>query len=368
MAPAELRERALETIITIRIQLQEAAYAGIFVGSEAVERALEQISRSNDVGLDEFLDQVESAGITPENLRLIVRNELIISRLVDLVIEPSVRIADREISVYLDKYRSEFGPVLQYDLDAIVLHVPSEATSAMKADLMNSAELILQELENGIRFQEMARELSQYEGVEAGSLGWTRIDALDRSLAGAVQKAGLRSYAGPVDVGDAIFIVGVKDRRTVSGIDVAPSRYFRLRQLLIRYKNESQRETVIERLNRFRERIANGESFADLARRYTEVAQFRESGGEIGWVAEEDLPPDLVAQLDALDVDDLTQVAIFDDSAVLFQLLGTRLANEEENIRKAVVQSLRRRRTQDAHVEWLRERRAESQIIYREVL
>ena len=77
--------------------------------------------------------------------------------------------------------------------------------------------------------------------------------------------------------------------------------------ILIKAASDAESEQAFSRISELRERIVSGESFADLAREYSEDPLSAAEGGSLGAVRAGDMVPTFEAELNSLEVGELSQ-------------------------------------------------------------
>jgi hypothetical protein len=114
-AQAEMRSQALEVLINTTLLKQEAAARAVAISDEEVEERINAI-REEIGGAEVLAERMESLGINDEKLRVDVRDELTIQKLLDQVFaEANIQITEEEIaSVYEGAGGKEAGlPALE---------------------------------------------------------------------------------------------------------------------------------------------------------------------------------------------------------------------------------------------------------------
>src|SRR5690606_4486281 len=111
------------------------------------------------------------------------------------------------------------------------------------------------------------------------------------------------------------------------------------------------------RLLQLRERIVNGESFADLARLQSQDAS-ASKGGDLGWISPGDTVPEFERAMNQLQVNQVSEPIKTEFGWHLIQVLGRRDEDmSKERLRLAARQALRARKSDEAYQEWLRQLR-----------
>ncbi len=367
-SPRRQREISLDAIIDLRVQTQFAERRGITVPQDSVERAIESIAQANNVTVGQMQDDLEQSDIEFDFFRGVVRDRLIVSRLVDEFLAPTIVVEDGEIDGYLKKFGDELAPVDEFDVSVIVFHIPQGVTADERRELGGIVNSVVNDIYRGEDFSQLQQTLSRYEGVEVGNLGWNRLNTLNPVVAEAVSRLKVGEAVGPVDAGSAFLIARLNDVRRTGGFDAPPRRMYQLRQIVIGTRGGLSQDEAAERLNGLREQIIQGQDFAEIARIHTENADNRESGGELGWLSEAELPSAFTAVFENLNVGDVSPVLHFADRQFLFQLLGRRMSNFKENQREYVRGQLRNRQLDQAHSDWVVNLRDEASIEMRTVL
>ena len=97
----ELARLVLERIILERAQLQLAKENGIRVDDLTVDQAEETVARQNQVSREELRRRVAAEGMSWNEFRNDLRNQLLLTRLREREVNARVRISDVEIEQYL---------------------------------------------------------------------------------------------------------------------------------------------------------------------------------------------------------------------------------------------------------------------------
>jgi peptidyl-prolyl cis-trans isomerase SurA len=141
---------------------------------------------------------------------------------------------------------------------------------------------------------------------------------------------------------------------------------YHLRNILMRvpdFAAEAEKQAVSEQMRQIRSRIEAGESFADLARAYSQ-SPVAEDGGDIGEFAKETLSPKIQAALDGLVPGQATGVLDTDQG---FQLFYVEAINRTEgkpldSVRQEIHQKLFDEVVDKKFLSWLEDLRSQSHI------
>ncbi|MCP3970459.1 MAG: hypothetical protein GY717_09125 [Rhodobacteraceae bacterium] len=123
------------------------------------------------------------------------------------------------------------------------------------------------------------------------------------------------------------------------------------------------RSALILALRSFKERIEDGETFADLARKHSERAGTRESGGRIGWVRRGEINDAAFDAACAPDENSLTDVVPTPSGYLLMQVIDKDLSVLPlDEVRDEIRRELRDAQARAAFREWVSQLMAKADI------
>lgn len=163
----------LHRLIDRRLQEQDAEQLGITVTDAELHQALEDIKTRNRFASDEMLaTALATEGLTMEQYRRQLRSELLVAKLVSREVRSTVVVSPEEVRVYYDQHPEEFALPERIKLRQIFFAAPA-ANAEDHANARVKAQAILDELNNGADFDQMAKRYSNGpEAKEGGELGW----------------------------------------------------------------------------------------------------------------------------------------------------------------------------------------------------
>lgn len=237
----ELRQQVLEQMILEKLQLQVAKRMGITVENAAIDRAIEDIARRNNLTLDALKQALAADGITFEQFREQIRREMIIARLRDREMEGRVTVSDAEVDHFLAnnpdlmrRIEAEAGNVMQTHVRHILIRT-NQATNdeAAKAKLLALRERIV----NGADFAELAKANSDDgSAFRGGDLGWINPGDTVPEFEEAMNRLAPGEISQPVKTPFGWHLIQVLERRPLTDSEDYRRNY--ARQLLRRQKLE----------------------------------------------------------------------------------------------------------------------------------
>jgi parvulin-like peptidyl-prolyl isomerase len=165
---------ALTKLIERRLQLQEAKAKKVEVSDLEVKQAIEQMKRLG-----------RSFDLTNANHVQAVRDQLLLTRVVDLHIRGNITVGDSELKRFYQEHRDRFALPEEYQLSQIIIHPRS---SDGLADALTKARRAMDDLKRGEKFEEVAMQYSDgANALHGGRLGWVRqgelLPAIERAVA-----------------------------------------------------------------------------------------------------------------------------------------------------------------------------------------
>lgn len=365
MPPSDiLRKQVLERLIMQRLQIQEAAKVGIRVGDDALNAALKQIADKNQLTLRQFRDVLEKDGYDFSQFRETIRDEMIIARLRKSQVEDRVVVSDREVDNFLATQKIQDGGQVEYDLQHILISLPEAASPEEVQAAQEKLEKIQALLKEGGEFSQVAAGYSDGQNaLEGGELGWRKQGELPSLFADVVPTLAVGEVSQPLRSGSGFHLVRVKDKKSE---DVHLVKQTLASHILIKTNELTTDEEAQQRLEKLRERIVNGEDFAELARANSDDTGSAIDGGSLGWVSPGVMVPEFEEKMNSLAVGEMSDVFKSRFGWHLIKVFDRREENMAEEYQRSKAREQIRQRKIDEEMEtWLRSMRDEAYVEYR---
>lgn len=365
MPPSDiLRKQVLERLIMQRLQIQEADKVGIRVGDDALNAALKQIADKNQLTLRQFRDVLEKDGYDFSQFRETIRDEMIIARLRKSQVEDRVVVSDREVDNFLATQKIQDGGQVEYDLQHILISLPEAASPEEVQAAQEKLEKIQALLKEGGDFSQVAAGYSDGQNaLEGGELGWRKQGELPSLFADVVPTLAVGEVSQPLRSGSGFHLVRVKDKKSE---DVHLVKQTLASHILIKTNELTTDEEAQQRLEKLRERIVNGEDFAELARANSDDTGSAIDGGSLGWVSPGVMVPEFEEKMNSLAVGEMSDVFKSRFGWHLIKVFDRREENMAEEYQRSKAREQIRQRKIDEEMEtWLRSMRDEAYVEYR---
>lgn len=363
LPPPEVLERqVLERLTLVRLQLQRADSTGVRVTDTEVDDAIGRILQQNRIDLTQMQQQLQQDGFTLAEFRKTMRDELMVQKLRQRVVESRADVSPSELEIALASGAHQRGEV---KLSVLLIGVPDGASSEQIETAREKVAGVRKLLEKGeMDFAAAAIRYSDApQALEGGDLGWRRYDQIPPNFADLVGAMQAGEVSQPVRTASGFYLIKVTDKRANSKIVVSE---FKARKILVKITELQDANAARREIDAIRARLQKGESFEKLARELSEDDATAPLGGEMEWFVLDSLAPEFAEILTQLKDGEYSQPFRDASGWQLLQRVGTRSADRtEEYQRSQVMESLRQRKGDDAYEQFLRQLRGEAYIDYR---
>ncbi|MEJ2174501.1 MAG: peptidylprolyl isomerase [bacterium] len=364
-----LERQVLEQLILQKAQLRLARDTGIQVDDVQLDRSIGRIAEANKLSVPEFRRQLERDGVSYEQFREEVREQILLARVREREVDNKIQVSESEIDLYLEENKIPATDRIEYNVAHILVRVPEQANPDQIAAARERVDKVRAEAQAGADFAELAASASDGpNALRGGALGWRGEDRLPELFTKALKglKEGevsevLRSPAG-------FHLLKLLGRRSVGGASGGAAGEPQVvqthaRHILVRTSEAVSEAEAQRRLLDLRERMTRGGAdFAELARLHSEDGTAAR-GGDLGWLYPGDTVPDFERAMDSLQPGEISQPVQTPFGWHLIQVLERRKADmSADRLRLRARQVLRERKSDEAYQEWLRQLRDQTYV------
>ncbi|MBU4009449.1 MAG: peptidyl-prolyl cis-trans isomerase, partial [Proteobacteria bacterium] len=130
---------------------------------------------------------VAKDGLTFDEFRGKLKENILRSRLLDIKIKSKIVITKDDIKAYYESHKSDYMPKKKYHLLNIIKKVDSYADEDEKHEAMLVMEKIYAELIEGRLFEEVGKDYSELPSIETSDLGTFKFDELSQQVQDAIK-------------------------------------------------------------------------------------------------------------------------------------------------------------------------------------
>ncbi len=203
----KLREDVLQQLINEKLTDQQVAKAGIEVSDKEIDEAVERMKQANRLTDEKLRHVLELEGVTMEEMRQKMRENILRSRLVSFEVKSKIVVTEEDIEACYIKEGDKYCEAKKYHLRCILMRTPSGGDKRATEKKMQE---IHEKLEQGEDFQELARMYSHPTLAKSGGyLGAFDQETLSSQIRDAVSplKEGEFTPVLDTDQGFQIFLV-----------------------------------------------------------------------------------------------------------------------------------------------------------------
>lgn len=362
---ANARSGALDRAISQLVKRQQATLMGISISDGQIAARLNEIGDQNDVSPDELLEHFVDNGLTMEDVRVSLEENLIDESLTRRVLARRVVVREAEIDRYLKVNNSEFEMGEQYNLTIIVIPDNNQLTFAARREFRRIAKEIAFEIKSGADFRAIAAAVRQIEGIDAGDVGWIEVSQIDPEVLRGISGAGLGGHIGPVKSEGSMIFALVNDHRKSGRVELPEVREFQIARIVLISSNDAGAEVITEQMEVLRRNILEGADFGSLAKLYSHDNETRQDGGDMGWVSEDNLPFEYSEVLRNMEPGQISTVQSIGNAVYVLKLQAVRKGSYESSKRSVVREKLRNLKLRNESAKWVDQLRSAAVIKYR---
>ena len=360
-----LVQQVLERLISERLQLNMGYNAGIRITDTELNDAMARIATGNQLTMEQYIEQIHASGSTLANVRDEIRDEMILMRVQQGQVMRRIRISNQELDNFLNSEEGRFMTSPDVNVGHILLPVPSGKSSDEVNAILQRAQSLLSEAQNGTDFRQLAiANSADQTALQGGDLGWRKMAQLPGVFIEAVEKLDIGQISDPIRSDAGYHLIKLYERR--GGGEQLIEQHF-ARHILIKPNEIRDEATAVSQLKELRERIKDGEDFALLAKEFSEDPGSALNGGELGWSTPGMFVPEFEQTMGSIELNEVSAPFLSQFGWHILQVTERRKQDFSENITRNRAQNLLRQRKYEEELQvWLQEIRDEAFVEVKE--
>lgn len=356
-----LRQQVTERLVLQEIQLQRANKLGLRVTDEALNNALREVAKQNNIEFAQLPDALAGEGINYAEYREQMRREMTLSLLRQRDVYARIYVSPRELDQFIARQAASKNENSAYEVSHILLALPEAASPGQLEQVEKKAQELYERAKGGEDFGQLALANSQAQtALERGKIGWRKGNELPTFMADVVAGMKPGDVSAPIRTPSGFHIVRLDDVRADDQPVIV--QQIHARHILLKPNELQDDETVRGRLQTMRDRIASGaEDFAAIAKAASEDPGSSSEGGDLGWTSPGTFVPEFEEQLQRLQEDEISQPFRTQYGWHVAQLLGRRTQDmSSEDRRRRAFEQIRASKADEETELWLRRLRDEA--------
>lgn len=357
-----LKKQVLERMIRDKVQLQQAAQFGIQVDDISLNRMIDSMAKKNDMSLNQLRATLEQEGIDFGDFRSQTRDELIIQELQKRMVADKVNVTPQEIKQFLDSSMQQGKSGTEFHLLHILIATPENASPDDIQNAQKKVENIYQQLLQGADFKQLAiRESNGSNALNGGDLGTRKANELPELFLQAIEGLQQGEVSKPIRSASGFHIL--KLASSSSNVEMVTQTH--ARHILIRTSADIDDNKARESLQDIKNRIEQGEDFADLANEFSEDPGSKIKGGDLGWANPGTFVPAFERVMASLADGEISDPFKSQFGWHIMQVLERREVDMAKTVMEAkAMQAIRARKIDEELRLWLRKVRDEAYVEY----
>ena len=205
----------LEDMIDRKLQMAAAKRGGMDVTDKELAEALADIMSRNKMDSKQFEAALAKEGLTLEQYRTELREQMTLSRVFNKYVRSSVAINEAEARLFYQNNLKTYSSPDEIRVRQIFLPLPENATSDQEAEIRDKALRAYERAKKGEDFIRLVHEVSQ--GVTAkqdGDLGFMQREHMLPEIEEAVRTLKTGEIAGPVKFAGGYNVIKLEEIRT----------------------------------------------------------------------------------------------------------------------------------------------------------
>ncbi|MCU7849762.1 MAG: peptidylprolyl isomerase [Candidatus Thiodiazotropha sp. (ex Lucinoma kastoroae)] len=356
-----LQQQVLERMITKRLQLQTAQRLGLSVNDATLTKAITNIAKTNQISLLQLRETLEADGISFPLFREQLRDDILINRLKQKEVINRIVITEQDVATFLAREMGTSRQRSAAHLLHILIATPEGASPQDVQAAKQQAQSVYDQLQQGADFSDLALRLSDgRQALDGGDLGWIEISRIPSLFTSVIDEMEPDSISEPIRNASGFHIIKLSE---VKGGNKLIINQTHARHILVNTNEIVSDSEAQQRLETLRERIIDGDSFESLARSHSDDKASAIKGGDLGWTSPGDLVDQFEEQMDALDINQISEPFQTQFGWHIVQPLERRQHdNTEEALKNRVRQEIQKQKSEEAIALWLRRLRDEAYV------
>ena len=354
-----IREEVLERLIVQRLQLQRADRYGIRVSDEALNAAIANVAKNNDVSFEEFPKILDKEGINYNDYRNELRQQITIEQLRQREVISRIAVSESELDNFLIFQKDQDRLNYEYDLSHILIPVSSRAGDGEinnKQDLINE---LYEEIIDGKDFDDVAVEFSRgQQALSGGRLGWLKGEQLPDVFVRVASELKNGELSLPFETSSGFHLIKLN---AVKGNEPILEEQIKVRHILIKTNEVLDDSAAEEKLKTIRQQIIDEGNFGAVAAAVSEDSGSAQDGGDMGWATRGFFVPEFEEIAYSLEENEISQPFRSRYGWHIIEYLGKRIFDNTEEIQKRkAISSIRNSKLSSEIEIWASELRDEA--------
>ena len=362
---AVLERQVLERLVLVKLQVARATESGIRIGDAELTNAVNAVAQQNGTTPDGLRQRLEADGMSFDEFRSSLRDEITIQRLRQSYAQSRVQVSEGEVDAAI---AAQAASGVQYRLAHILVAVPDGASAEQISTGKSKIDGVKALIDKGeLDFSAAAVRYSDSpNALEGGDLGWRSVDEIPTAFVEMLKGMNPGQVVGPLRGPSGFQLLKLVEVRDAAQTEKRSVTEYNARHILVRVTPTQDVAAAKAKIDTLRARIAGGADFVEVAKESTEDANSRDDGGDLGWFPADAFGPAFGQQVTGLQDGQVSAPFRTDAGWHIVQRVGSRQTDvTDQNRRAQIRETIGRRKAEDEYNRFLQELRGEAYVSFR---
>jgi peptidyl-prolyl cis-trans isomerase SurA len=352
-----LDKQVLDRLILQRLQINRAKDIGIRVSDAELNQTIQSIASSNKMTQEQFQARLNQEGLSFEDYRNNLHDELMQQRLRQSYVQSRVQVSENEVEQLVASQQAAGPEVLLGNILVALPESPSaEQIATAKRKIDGVRDLIVKAQ---ITFKAAAIRYSDAQNaLDGGEIGWRAYDSIPPQFTSIIAEMKAGDVSQPVRGPSGYQLISVAEIRDSKATMVDE---FRAQAILIDPNAVGGNEVARQRAEEIYGRLIKGEDMAKLAKEFSSNDLNADTGGMLEWFTQNQWGTQVGNQIVLLKDSELSPVIQSDAGYLIIKRLGKRSQDANaDNKRRQARETIGQRKAEEEYERFLRQLRAEA--------
>ncbi|MBF0505825.1 MAG: peptidylprolyl isomerase [Nitrospirae bacterium] len=199
----------LDSLIDMKLKLQEAEKDGITVSDNDVETAIKNIKNKYSMTDEMMSESIKKDGFTLATYKKKLAEQILLNRVIEHEVREKILVTERDVDAYLAGHKDAAKDTEGFEISQIFLKKKGD-----DKQLEEKAQEIYKKLKAGDSFAGLAAQYSDDQNAKnGGELGFVRKCDMSKEFADVCSSIKTGGVSEPISRGDGIYIIRVNEAR-----------------------------------------------------------------------------------------------------------------------------------------------------------
>lgn len=354
---AILERQVLDRLILQKLQVNRANAIGIRITDAELNQSIQGIATNNKLTLEQFQDRLVKEGLSYDDYRNKLRDELLVQRLRQSYVQSRVTVSENEVEQMMSSQKNA-GP--EVSLGNLLVSLPESPSATQVETAKKKIDGIRDLIVTGkMTFKAAAIRYSDAQNaLDGGDIGWRSYDSIPSQFASMINAMKPGDVSEPVRGPSGyqlITVAGIRDQKATL-VDE-----YQAQAILIDPNLVGGNEVARQRADDIHGQLLKGGDMAKLAKQYSSPDLNADKGGLLDWFSQNQWGAQVGNQIVLLKDGELSPVMQLEAGYAIIKRLGKRSqdANADSKRRQAR-ENIGQRKADEEYERFLRQLRSEA--------